>query len=310
MNYQEALDRLGKRDSKKIGHRLTLFKSPADPLGRIDRPDWIGLEYYHTEIIRWQKDKLVWINDGGYLPSRFTVEKINEYLPKGWQLMTMPLKNSPGDMVAVVRMGNGYGWYDPECRYYPYSPKVWFGDRGRTDLDVLNSFDAYQLIKRTEKFVSDSVNQFMSGKLSLKEAEESMYAKQLVYGFGWKSNLNTALRETATIDMLEGRCPPSLFVASLLKEAEATMPEHSPYWAEWHRLTGNRSRASLRQKALELEFRLGHPEIGQRIPSTAMAFKTFKRRMKEDGVKILLVSLGFEVQYRKSWGHRYWAGSR
>lgn len=80
MNYQEASDKLGNKDKRRLRERNTYLLREDNAFG-----DIFYVRYHATNILAFLPDGSVKVNNGGWYTVT-TKQRLNEYLPYGYRI--------------------------------------------------------------------------------------------------------------------------------------------------------------------------------------------------------------------------------
>jgi len=301
MNYAQALERLTKptnKPQKNLGHRLVLRRTDEfGTEGKKEKPT-IKLRYFNTDIITYHPDGGVEIDDGGYLTSQCTLQKFNEYLPRGWRLYTVDLKYSPKRVTGILSL-RGDAWQ--HIRSMPYSKHIKFYENGRPDLEGVNQKNAAELLPKVADMTEKTVDFFLAGKctrypmdwermtsflsrdLGSREADENFEVMTLAY-------LDEAISPSALMRaVVERWCP-------VLYRDYCTL-----YWDEVYQYTG---KPRTRKEAVEqLQFQMRGGTQHLRAPRNSKEFFDLRNTLRTVLEEFLLENLGFELFTKEERGH-------
>jgi hypothetical protein len=293
MNYEEARDRLAKprfKESKKLGHKTYLereFHGKEDGTSEV----LFKIRYFNTHILIFYPTGEVQIRDGGWLTSTCTIQKINEYLPRGWRLSTTFLKYLPKSKVGVLEA------HDTKSHNslwsVPYADQVMYHqDSGRCGYPrAALKHSAYDLITKIGDYVWNTVDDFLNGRLHSKDVTVTSL-DELVESVGEEPQ-----REDLTLMVLQGQVRQASLVASVIKHGLSLPYRHiaPSYWGECFQFTDARKNKNLKQRIKEMSYQMVHEDLPLRYLGNSSGFFSLRDVLHQNIEKLLIKWLGFDT---------------
>ncbi len=296
MNYAQAVARLAKPRNqleKKIGHKLQLYyEGSPDGLSKN-----ILLRYFNTDIITWYPDGGVRIGAEGFWDSRCTLEKINEYTPRGWRMQMHNLQHAKHMVCASVTIRTDT-WEFVRSMPYEDSVKLYEGGRADHKGSPLESVEACHIVDSVAATVKESVMAFLYGELRRPDIHEDLVVldNQEMMGIVDRSQARTRI----CVEMAKAKtAQPALVwgVIDTMWKTSFRMNQLQLYDPAVYALTGKPKSAKERVAQMEHFMRVGNNHT--RYAKNSEEFHGMKRDLMAECEVMLLRELGFEVKERE-----------
>lgn len=301
MDYAEAAERLAKpisKTSKIIGHKLYLREMDT---GERDQPKAYALRYFDTNILSWYPDGGVIVEDGGFLSSAYTIHKVNEYLPKDWNLTTVPVRFEAKKFVGVLYRASYDAEYNRQIRWaYPYESKTRFYETGRADMELVQQHSAFDLIRKVGDYVQRCTDEFLQGGIH-KVCIDATTRDAIIDA--WAKDDSDREEYALQAALLSEELHPATMLSVIIHSQQLRPSISEPYWAENYPFTGTAKTKSNKQHVLELEHRMKHGDLPKRLKGNSKAFFAIRDDIRTALEKFLLEGLGFTIYEKESFAH-------
>jgi hypothetical protein len=305
MDYAEAAERLAKpvsKTSKILGHKLHLSEMDT---GERDQPKAYALRYFDTNILNWYPDGGVIVADGGFLSSAYTIEKVNEYLPKDWKLTTVPVRFEAKKFVGVLYRASYDAEWSRQIRWaYPYKSKVKFYETGRADMELVQQHSAFDLIRKVGDYADRFTGEFTTGHVPFECIDHLMRDRIMN---AWDNDDNAKEKYAMQAVLLSGEIHPATMLGAVIYGAHtkiSTRHISDAYWSENYPFTGTAKTKSIKQQVLELEYRMKtEDQMPKRYKGNSKVFYVFRDAIRAALEKFLLEGLGFTIYEKESFAH-------
>lgn len=300
MDFKQAKERLARpiyKSSKNLGHKLVL------------REDGKGftLRYFRTDIIRWPNLTDILLDDGGFLSSNVTLQKMNDYLPQGMRITTRGLKYIDRSFVGIV-----YSQGVVENEYVthwavPYRKKQPLSLEGRYEhMLAAPRVNAFETVRRIEEFTASAVNDFLAGKLSVYDVDVNRLKVLLELrdrhsdAYEYWTDKAHVVREALDADITR-----ALWLGVILATPGGT-EKISGYWKEYFRFTKASSAKSKKEIVDRMVFDMKYgSQFTTQLLRNSSAFHEYRKKLLEECSKTLLEWAGFDPEPRQSFAsHR------
>lgn len=305
MDYRQACARLdGPRaqHSKKLGHKLTLYydgKSAVDVMApdetgqmvETEKYEWdVHLQYFDTNILTWYVDGSVRIRTGSFWDSRFTLDKLNEFSPRGWRMNLHRLRFSPRIVCASLTARSDtwdFLWSSP------YEDQALYDQEGRRDHrgSPLAAVEACHILNDVAETAKETTMAFLYGQLPKPDAEVDLcYLDGGVAG-------NTIKRSQLIIDITRAKKASASLIWAVIQNEWSNsfrMNQLELYDPAMYPFTGRPRTQKGRTVQMEHFLRVGNDRV--RYTKNSEEFHAMKRDLMAECEMYLVRELGFETK--------------
>jgi hypothetical protein len=201
MDYQQAAEIIGGRDSKKLRYKTWLRRRDEDV---------IALVHHETDIITYHPDGRTVVDCGGWRSST-TKERLNNHLPHGWRVFT------DGGIWYIEHMENVYHWMSEKALVYQDGVTIHPDGHIEGALPREEAKRIAKLRRRSNKYARDYIEALFAGKVPRPDGGDCWYCLMRFESGGARCELGKS-------DHILSHIEEKYYVPSLLARAIERFP--------------------------------------------------------------------------------------